>query len=238
MDFDATIDLIIKELREASDIIDDLKSYPGIPQLQVELAKLKCKSAGEVIGMLKTLKSVSSFAGSEAVPHIKVQKQSPPVDDKPLAVKEIITQVVEQKRVSTSLTEIKSPPVEKIPESKKPEVMEQGTPMVADKFTQVSNSFNEELGTSNGEDDIAEIMKTKPITSLVEAIGLNDKFLFIGKIFKGNKTEYNQAISRLESVENITDARAIIMSYTGGNDESDAVQQLLDLVKRKLPANE
>ena len=31
MDFNATIDLIIKDLREASDIIDDLKKYPGFP---------------------------------------------------------------------------------------------------------------------------------------------------------------------------------------------------------------
>ena len=31
MDFNATIDLIIKDLKEASDIIDDLKKYPGVP---------------------------------------------------------------------------------------------------------------------------------------------------------------------------------------------------------------
>ncbi len=53
MDFNATIDLIIKDLQEAREIIDDLKKCPGIPVLQVELAKAKCKSAGEVIALLK-----------------------------------------------------------------------------------------------------------------------------------------------------------------------------------------
>jgi len=53
MDFNATIDLIIKDLQEAREIIDDLKKYPGVPVLQVELAKSKCKSAGEVIALLK-----------------------------------------------------------------------------------------------------------------------------------------------------------------------------------------
>ena len=67
MDFSATIDLIIKDLKEASDIIDDLKKYPGVPVLQVELAKMKCKSAGEVIAMLKTLKENPSFAEKEPV---------------------------------------------------------------------------------------------------------------------------------------------------------------------------
>jgi hypothetical protein len=46
MDFNTTIDLIIKDLNEASEIIDDLKKYPGVPALQVELAKSKCRSAG------------------------------------------------------------------------------------------------------------------------------------------------------------------------------------------------
>ena len=46
MDFNATIDLIIKDLNDASAIIDDLKKYQGVPALQVELAKSKCKSAG------------------------------------------------------------------------------------------------------------------------------------------------------------------------------------------------
>ena len=52
------------------------------------------------------------------------------------------------------------------------------------------------------------------------------------------RMHYNQAISRLENAENLTDARAVIMSYTGENNESEAVKQLLDLVKRKLPSNE
>jgi hypothetical protein len=42
MDFKATVDLIIKDLDEAREIIDDLKNYPGVPHLQVELAKSKC----------------------------------------------------------------------------------------------------------------------------------------------------------------------------------------------------
>ncbi len=53
MDLNAAIDIIIKDLNEAREIIDDLKGYPGVPELQVELAKSKCKSASEVIALLK-----------------------------------------------------------------------------------------------------------------------------------------------------------------------------------------
>ena len=47
-----------------------------------------------------------------------------------------------------------------------------------------------------------------------------------------------QAISRLDKAENLQDAMAIIMSYTGEKPENEAVVQLLDLVRLKLPSNE
>ena len=107
--------------------------------------------------------------------------------------------------------------------------------IIADRFSHLSNTYNEQLGSQKSDDDL---LKSKPITSLSEAIGVNDKFLFIREIFDGRKEDYIQAISRLENAENLTDARAVIMSYTGDNDENEAVKQLLDLVKRKLPSNE
>ena len=67
MDFNATIDLIIKDLNDASSIIDDLKKYPGVPVLQVELAKSKCRSAGEVIALLKSI-NIPLYAAGETIP--------------------------------------------------------------------------------------------------------------------------------------------------------------------------
>ena len=238
MDFNATIDLIIKDLKDASDIIDDLKKYPGIPILQVELAKSKCKSAGEVIALLKTLKDNSAFTEKEPAPQKKVQMRPPVEEDKPLLVNDIITAIVEEKRDEIDTPEIKPPAVVKESEKKKMGKEEQESSILADKFSHLSATFNEQLGTMKGDDDIADILKATPLASLPGAIGVNDKFLFIREIFNGNQNDYNQAISRLDSAENLSDARAIIMSYTGENNESEAVKQLLDLVKRKLPSNE
>jgi hypothetical protein len=249
MDFNATIDLIIKDLKETSDIIDDLKKYPGVPHLQVELAKSKCKSAGEVIALLKTLKENSSFAEKEPLIQKKVQKQPPVEDEKPLPVRVSITTVSaekheespvpeEEKREEFAILELE--PLAEITEPEPEEALKIGyeSAILADRFSHLSGTFNEQLGTMKGDDDIADILKTKPLTSLLEAIGVNDRFLFIREIFNGNQNAYNQAISRLESAENLTDARAVVMSYTGDNSESEAVKQLLDLVKRKLPSHE
>ena len=105
MDFNATIDLIIKDLRDASDIIDDLKKYPGVPQLQVELAKSKCKSAGEVIALLKTLKGNPSFIEKEPAIQKKVQKQPPAEEEKPIPERATILKYAEEKNEVTSVPE-------------------------------------------------------------------------------------------------------------------------------------
>jgi hypothetical protein len=110
--------------------------------------------------------------------------------------------------------------------------------IIADQFSNRPESYNEKLSTRKHDDDVLEILKSKPLSSLDNAIGINDKFHFIREIFDGNQESYNKAINKLESVGNISDAMAIIMSYTGENTSNEALKQLLDLIKRKFPSNE
>jgi hypothetical protein len=196
MDFNSTIDLIIKDLNEASEIIDDLKKYPGVPALQVELAKSKCRSAGEVIALLKN-------------PGDIIPAKNEPVHEK-------------QNKAET-----------KVPEKKTGETF-----ILADTFSHTSDLYDEQSASIKAEKDLSDHLKAKSITSLTEAIGISDKFLFMGEIFNGNKDAYALAISRLDKTESIQDAMAIIMSYTDKNPENEAIIQLLDFVKLKLPSNE
>lgn len=229
MDFNATIDLIIKDLDEARKIIDDLKKYPGVPVLQVELAKSKCKSAGEVISLLKEM----NINESEEVIPVQQDEEKKKIAE-PLKSKHVI---IKTPPYIPTAEIIKEEPLKDEPMSEQEKKGDEST-ILGDNFSHLSNRFNEQLGNMRHDDDISSQMHTKPISSLIEAIGLNDKFFFMKEIFNGNKEAYTQAIGRLENSASIADARAVIMSYTGNNDENEAVKQLIDLVKRKLPANE
>jgi hypothetical protein len=238
MDLNATIDFIIKDLNEAREIIDDLKKYPGVPELQVELAKSKCKSASEVISLLKKQESVG-------VPDIEIK--SPVTGDMTRDTKEEkkdipqspTVEVFIEKRISETFMsdfeqDVKGHPENQIPSIKK--VIESA--IIADQFSNRPESFNEKIGSLKHEDDVLQILRTKPLSSLDEAIGINDKFLFIREIFDGNTELYNQVIQKLESVANLSDAMAVIMSHCGDNSGNEAARQLIDLIKRKFLSHE
>jgi hypothetical protein len=129
-------------------------------------------------------------------------------------------------------------PIEKKAESIGPQKKTAETSILADKFSHTSDLYDKQSESMKASKDLSDHLKAKQIVSLSDAIGLSDKFLFIGEIFDGNKDTYTQAISRLDKTESLQDAMAIIMSYTGENTENEAVMQLLELVKLKLPSNE
>jgi copper chaperone CopZ len=235
MDFNSTIDLIIKDLNEASEIIDDLKKYPGVPALQVELAKSKCRSAGDVIALLK---SISDTIPSDNTPipekHILQTQDEKVVQAEPVRGDKLPE---EKKKVLDPEANLIFP-IEKKAESKGPQKKTAETSILADKFSHTSDLYDKQSESMKAAKDLSDHLKAKQIVSLSDAIGLSDKFLFIGEIFDGNKDTYTQAISRLDKAESLQDAMAIIMSYTGENTENEAVMQLLEVVKLKLPSNE
>ena len=254
MDFNATIDLIIKDLEEARKIIDDLKKYPGVPVLQVELAKSKCKSAGEVISLLKEMDFPESSVTEKKLP---VQETKPVYREEEIIEISITPEeaVTDQNLQADNKIEPGELQSEKnvIPEKHKDNetpgsaVIEtsKGKPakktdsaIMADRFSHLSNRFNEQLGGHNADDSRTGILKSKHVTNLSEAIGINDRFLFIREIFDGNLNHYSEAITKLNNVNNLSEARDIISSYTDDNNDNEAVKQLLDLVKRKLPSHE
>jgi hypothetical protein len=102
MDFNATIDLIIRELDEAREIINDLKKFPGAPMLEIELARAKCRNAAEVIALLK------DFREQEASKEKPAEIQSVIFEKKntgPEKTSEVFTEKAEIKRPSEEIRE-------------------------------------------------------------------------------------------------------------------------------------
>lgn len=227
MDFNATLELIIKDLNDACLIIDDFRNYPGVPALHVELAKAKCRSSAEIIALLKN----TGTAVIDKKADIATPAAIPAPEEKKTAENE--TAVIDKTVASVAPhSETVSEPAAKPPEEK---TQQKPVSILADSFTNKPASINEQLGAGKSKDSATEIIKSRHIDSLGSAIGLNDKFFLIRELFDGDSSKYSQAIARLEQVESEDDARAIISGYSAGDNEATAL--LLDLIKRKLNVN-
>ena len=227
MDFNTTLELIIKDLNDACKIIDDFKSYPGVPELHVEFTKAKCKNSADIIALLKKYENLTP--------------KSVPEDEK-LTEKEILT--IEETIVEEDET-VEKQPTEDVKEievepsvEKHVKTQQKTSSIIADNFIDMSDRINEQLGNRKSKDDVTEIIKSKPISSLHNAIGLNDRFLLIRELFDGDKGKYEQVIAQLEETASIEDAKTIISECSNLDNENEALVLLIDLVKRKLNPDE
>lgn len=274
MDLSTSISIIIQDLNRACEIIDDLKKYPGVPLLQIELAKSKCRSAADVISLLPGLGTealeqkptlqqvntditplknrhddveqekisvipVAAVTKETAEPHLTAKAVETPVDDQPAeqTVVQVTTPVSfpESTYDTIPAVEILNVPDAGAVESEAEVVHgSNGSGILADQFNNLSKSFNEELGNMKHEEDIAGKLRSKPLNDLSDAIGVNDRFVFIREIFNGSYETYARAISELNSAGSMSDARQVLEGYTTSKSENEAVRQLMELVKRRF----
>lgn len=229
MDFKATIDLIIRELEETCGILDDIARSSEPPLLEIELAKSKCRNAAGVIALLKNIpvekKATATETLNKADDQPTIQTETPEVKHE--AVQSSPTEEVTKNPVINAQDE-KSLTLTPHPNAgdniTDPERKPFVAPIIADSFSHLAG-FNEQLGETN-------YSRNTPISNLKGAIGLNDRFYYIREIFRGNRDEYDKAISRLENAIDFNDAKQILTGMGSGNDE--AVKHLTDLVKRKF----
>jgi hypothetical protein len=89
----------------------------------------------------------------------------------------------------------------------------------------------------NGMDNsVAARMQHNPIKDIKTAIGINDKFLFINTIFRGEISAYNKAIDRLNLLPDYYLALHFIDELKtdyGKEDNVVSFAKLMDIVKRK-----
>lgn len=249
MDFSSNIDLIIRDLTEVCEIIDDLKHYPGVPAFQVEIAKSKCRSAAELIALLKNIRENDQSLAEVKIPpppvieikHEAVKKTETVFEVKntnsDIPVFELSNEVAELQKAVEEVKDIRTEKAKKKePEKDRDKIS--GQSIIADRFSPVSGSVYEQIGKVAGADELPELILAKPIASLTEAIGVNDRFLFIGELFKGDKDAYFQAISKLDNTKNYSEAHSIVMGIAGSKADSEAIKHLLMIIKRKHPSNE
>lgn len=102
-------------------------------------------------------------------------------------------------------------------------------PRVADRFA----------GNAAAE-SVASRLGSKVINDMKEAIGINDKFLLINELFKGNQHHYTQALHFLNNAESLDEAMGMfsrMFTELKWSEESKAAATLRSLIERRHGAD-
>lgn len=97
-------------------------------------------------------------------------------------------------------------------------------------------SLNDKL--KQGKTELMEVLKETPIKDLRKAVGINDRFLFINELFRGDEAMYERSIKTINSFNIYPEAEYWISRELkvklGWNVDSSTVQHFDQLVKRRF----
>jgi len=183
---------------------------PAVPE--VNAIPVSQSRPVEAIPVQKTV--IKGVETKPSPPKQQVKPQPEPVAQKPLA--SVVAPVNE------SSAAIKEKPVT----------------LVGEKFVDEKGSIYERLASIRDDKSIGTKMQYKPVASIKEAIGINEKFLFINELFGGDINAYNNAVSILNSCNSILEAFDLLNQYTtqfnwDGQRSGETIDRFANLVQRR-----
>ena len=97
-------------------------------------------------------------------------------------------------------------------------------------------SLNEKLGTKQNE--LSDALQDSPVKDLKKAIGVNDRYLYINELFRGDESMYERSIKTINSFAIFPEAeywiRRELKSKLGWDDKAPTVKQFDQLVRRRF----
>ncbi len=116
-------------------------------------------------------------------------------------------------------------------------IFKESEPTIAQQFHE-SETIHDKIGAAQHAFAVADKLKLSPVTDLVKAIGINEKFLFISQLFNNNHQAYQQAIDKLNNSKTFADAYMYfdteVVSQFHSDKTSDVYKQFIDLLQRRF----
>jgi hypothetical protein len=107
---------------------------------------------------------------------------------------------------------------------------------INDSMVNEPESMNDKL--KYGKPELMEILKETPVRDLRKAVGINDRFLFINELFRGDENMYERCIKTINSFNIYPEAEYWINRELkvklGWNDDSETAAHFYQLVKRRF----
>jgi hypothetical protein len=236
MEFKNTLEIVTKDIQDIEKLVSNFKNYSRIPNIELDLALSRLRNVYDLLLMFREDTHANTHkpahkSGREvtAAPpeNGKPAEQKPaPLNSATPPVNETVTTASPETFEETVATLVKpeDPAIPVAPEKtstrKKP---------VEDKIF-----IHEKLGKHAHKKDITSKLQAQGIKSIAGSLGINDKFFFIRELFAGNTETFRQTMEELDNSHNFNDAYSLLMGKFQWDMDSEPVQTLLNLIRRKF----
>ena len=230
------IESLISKLKDQFDQnADPAQLLVTVQQLQNELSQLQPRTP-KTLGTSKVVVMMPSGMSAVPVEYEKYLPKSPPPErERVKEVKETV--VVDRSSVSivndNGQLDMAFDPMTEIP-TLSHQVMEPRVETA--KAAPQGESLNDKLKQEKTE--LLELLKEAPIKDLRKAIGINDRFLFIDDLFRGDEAMYERSIKTINSFNIYAEAEYWIIRELkvklGWPNEHKTAQHFDQLVKRRF----
>ncbi len=232
------IETLMKQLQEAYEAKADAVRLLGIVQLlQFELSA-KNETTKNTLGTAKVavvlpvapspVQHAPGFAAAKTA-----EKHAPSKDPEPQRVKETI--LVEEGSFSVLQ---KNGQLDMVfdPKTEIPTLSSQHPGKEIPETDRAPESVNDRLKQTKSE--LVEVLKETPVKDLRKAVGINDRFLFINELFRGDEDMYERCIRTINNFNIYPEAEYWISRELkvklAWDDDRPVVQQFYQLVKRRF----
>lgn len=221
MEFKHTLEIVTKDIQDIEKLVGNFKNYPKIPNIELDLALSRLRNVYDILLMFRDESQQSSQ-------HAVTEKKAE------------IKKLPETESQAKNIAEQADATIPAIPSQKQEiPVLEPEPKVITDKpivnkAEPEKQYINEKLGGQTSKKDVSAKMQGQPIKSIAGSLGINDKFFFIRELFGGNAETFRQTMADLDESANFNEAYSLLINKFQWDMESEPVQTLLNLIRRKF----
>ena len=239
MNIEKALQILSKDIEEIENILSGIEKFSLPDDLEMELAISKLKNLKENFDTLghslhKELESLTSLkAKSFSTPPEKVSSPSPVKEPPaPPGMEQPASPVPEKKEEPAPPSPEEKPSGKEEAPSVKKEDKKEKTVFLSDKLGKKQTFRNERLGQAHPK-DVSSSIKSRPLSDLHKAIGLNEKFMFIRDLFGGDNKKYEETVRFINNSVSREEIEKFISKFNWDK-KKESVREFMDLVERKL----
>jgi hypothetical protein len=222
MKYKHTFEAAIANLDEIKDLLQEISTGDSVSFIDIDLVLQKTRSFYEVLLMLRQPSGDSVLSATSG---ISAQERKTATVEKPAAKESV--------NAADSFDASRKMPAEDKPASATAAEKRKKSGVLPD-----SSGNKKVLGDVIHQpiqyQEIASRLQGKPITNLASAIGINERFLYIRELFGNDAKKYEKAIEIINNAASFNDAYNFMIREYNWDMDSEMVQELLELVRRKF----